>query len=107
VLPWQGKTLIGTTEVRQQLNEPIECSKTEIQYLINAYNYWMLEPINEGDIESTFAGLRPLLTSANDPSKATREYAIRRDEKLINVFGGKWTTTCALADKVVQIATQN
>lgn len=102
VLPWQGKTLIGTTEVRQQLDELIECSKAEIDYLINAYNHWMVEHVAESDIEGTFAGVRPLLTSADDPSRATREYAIRREGQLINVFGGKWTTSCALADRVVK-----
>ena len=101
VLPWGGKTLIGTTEVRHHLDEPIECSKSESDYLISAYNHWMAEPIGHYDIESTFAGVRPLLKSADDPSRVTREYTIRREEKLINVFGGKWTTSCALADKII------
>ena len=52
---------------------------------------------------SSFAGLRPLLYSAEDPNKTTREYAIHRTERLISVFGGKWTTALALADKVAQI----
>ncbi len=38
--------------------------------------------------------------SAQDPSKATREYAIHRTGKLVTVLGGKWTTALALADKV-------
>ena len=29
VLPYQGKTLVGSTEVRQQLSEPIDCSPEE------------------------------------------------------------------------------
>jgi glycerol-3-phosphate dehydrogenase len=41
-----------------------------------------------------------LLRSAQDPSKATREYAIHRTGKLVTVLGGKWTTAMALADKV-------
>lgn len=99
--------LVGTTEIRQQLNEPIECSKAETQYLINAYNHWMLEQISEADIESTFSGVRPLLRSSDDPSRVTREYAIRKEGKLINVFGGKWTTSCALATKILKTATKN
>ena len=106
VLPWQEKTLIGTTEVRQNLDEPIECSKSESDYLIKAYNHWMAEPISESDIDSTFAGVRPLLTSEDDPSRVTREYAIRTDGKLISVFGGKWTTTCALAEKIMKVVTK-
>ncbi|MEI7456631.1 MAG: glycerol-3-phosphate dehydrogenase/oxidase [Nitrosomonadales bacterium] len=100
VLPWKGKTMIGTTEVRQDLDEPISCSKEELSYLLKAYNHWMAIPVSEQDVIDTFAGVRPLLSSVDDPSRVTREYAIHRDGMIVNVFGGKWTTCCALADKV-------
>lgn len=106
VLPWKGKTLIGTTEVRQELNQPIVCSSEEISYLISAYNHWMAVSISEEDVIDTFAGLRPLLSSAEDPSRLTREYEIRRDGQVVNVFGGKWTTCCALADKVERMISE-
>jgi len=98
VLPWQGNTLIGTTEVRQTLNEPIACSPEEQSYLLNAWSQYF--PDLQPNVIGTFAGLRPLLRSAQDPSKATREYAIHRTGKLVTVLGGKWTTAMALADKV-------
>ena len=100
VLPWKGKTMIGTTEVRQELEDPVRSSGEEISYLLKAYNHWMAIPLSEQDVIETFAGVRPLLSSADDPSRVTREYAIRREGMLVNVFGGKWTTCCALADKV-------
>ena len=54
-----------------------------------------------GNVEiKSFAGVRPLLRSADDPSQATREYAVDRKGALISVFGGKWTTSHALARKV-------
>jgi glycerol-3-phosphate dehydrogenase len=98
ILPWHGNTLVGTTEVRQLLEEKIECSKEEQKYLLNALDYYF--PGNPASILDTFAGLRPLLRSAQDPSKATREYAIHRTGNLLSVFGGKWTTAMALANKV-------
>jgi len=100
VLPWQNRTLIGTTEVRQSLDEPIKCSDSEIQYLLDSYNHYFNEPIRLNDIEQVFSGVRPLLKSSEDPTLATREYEISKNGNLINVFGGKWTTTCALARKV-------
>lgn len=103
VLPWQGKMLLGTTEVRQGLDEPISCSEAEKEYLVAAYNQWFVDSISSADITDSFAGLRPLLYSSDDPSRATREYAIRRTGSLINVFGGKWTTSYALAGKVLQL----
>ncbi len=98
VLPWQGNTLVGTTEVRQTLNEPNACSPEEQSYLLNAWSHYF--PDIKPNVIGSFAGLRPLLRSAQDPSKATREYAIHRTGKLVTVLGGKWTTALALADKV-------
>ena len=59
--------------------------------------------MNIGIIDGFFAGLRPLFCNAQDPSKATREYAIHRTGKLVNVLGGKQTTAFALADKINQL----
>ncbi|NTV92273.1 MAG: FAD-dependent oxidoreductase [Chlorobiaceae bacterium] len=100
VLPWQGKTLIGTTEVRQSLDDEIGCSDKERQYLITAYNSYFTNPINNNEVIDSFAGLRPLLRSAANPGKASREYAIQKNDNLTTVFGGKWTTARALAYKV-------
>lgn len=102
VLPWQGKTLVGTTEVRQQPDEPVECSAAERDYLLAAYDHYTTTPVSTANVSSDFAGIRPLLYSAADPGKASREYALERQGQLLNVFGGKWTTSLALAHKVQQ-----
>jgi len=102
VLPYQGKTLIGTTEVRQGLDDPIECSAEEIDYLLAAYNHYFQPQAKNNDIIESFAGVRPLIKSADDPSKATREYVIERQGRVVSVFGGKWTTARALAKKVTK-----
>ena len=100
VLPWKGKTLVGTTEVRQPLDAPIQCGEAERTYLLKLVRHYFpaLQP-DESTVES-FAGLRPLLRSADNPAQATREYALHREGALISVFGGKWTTAHALARKV-------
>ncbi len=68
MLPWQGNTLVGTTEVRQALEEKIECSQEEKTYLLSALALYF--PSIQPNIVGTFAGLRPLLRSDQDPSKA-------------------------------------
>lgn len=98
VLPWHGKTLVGTTEVRQSLDDQIACSEEETAYLLNAWAHYFRN--TKPRICASFAGLRPLLRSAQDPSRATREYAIHRTGNLVTVLGGKWTTALALAHKV-------
>lgn len=102
VLPYSNKTLIGTTEKRQQLSEKIEVSDEEIDYLIIAYNQYFKNSLNRNDIITTFSGVRPLIKSSHNPNKATREYAIQTNNKITSVFGGKWTTSRKLAKNVVK-----
>jgi glycerol-3-phosphate dehydrogenase len=103
ILPYLGKTLVGTTEERQTLEEPIACSERERDYLIRFHDSLMATPLEPGEICSTFAGVRPLLRSADDPGKASREYAIERQGRLVTVFGGKWTTARSLGQKVAGV----
>jgi glycerol-3-phosphate dehydrogenase len=98
VLPWQGKTMVGTTEVRQILTEPTVCSQAEKDYLLKAYKHYFPAANCQG--ETTFAGLRPLIKGADNPTQATREYVIERQGRLTTVLGGKWTTSMASAKKV-------
>ncbi|MDP9194722.1 MAG: glycerol-3-phosphate dehydrogenase/oxidase [Acidobacteriota bacterium] len=101
VLPWKGTTLVGTTEVVQR--EPLDnirASDDEIDYLLARYNRYFRAPISRRDIASTFAGVRPLVGRATNPSAIGRESRIVRKDNLVNVFGGKLTTFMALARKV-------
>lgn len=100
VLPWKGQTLVGTTEVRQGIEEPVVCLDQEQDYLLSAYQHYF--PQVSAKLAFRFSGVRPLIQSAKDPSKATREYALHRQGKLLTVLGGKWTTSMALARKVAE-----
>ncbi|HYR27766.1 MAG TPA: glycerol-3-phosphate dehydrogenase/oxidase [Thermoanaerobaculia bacterium] len=101
VLPWKGTTLVGTTEVVQK--EPLDrvkASEDEIDYLVARFNRYLREPIGRDDVASTFAGVRPLVGRATNPSAIGRDFRVVRSGNLINVFGGKLTTFMALARKV-------
>lgn len=104
ILPYKGETLLGTTEVRQNLGDPIECSPEERTYLLSIYNRYIRSKVSTGDISSTFAGVRPLIRSNANQSRATREYAIETHGCLLTIFGGKWTTAHALGEKVAGTA---
>ena len=103
VLPYNGKTLIGTTEVRQNLSDPIIPSDEEIKYLIHEYNHYFKQQKTKIDIVGKFAGLRPLISSSNDPKNIKREYKIETMGNIVNIYGGKWTTAMSLGRKVVKI----
>lgn len=104
VLPYQGQLLLGTTEVRQTLDDPIVCSDQERRYLLDVYNAYFTDTRTEGDISSTFAGVRPLIRSAENPTLESREYALERHGQLVTVFGGKWTTARVLARRAAALA---
>lgn len=100
VLPWKETTLVGTTEVLQR--DPDETAPTaeEIDYLIARFNHYFRGKITEADVATAFAGARPLVGRASNPSAIGREYRVIRRGNLINVFGGKMTTFMALARRV-------
>jgi glycerol-3-phosphate dehydrogenase len=101
VLPWKGTTLVGTTEVVHRASlDDVQASEDEIDYLVQRYNRYVDVPIGRIDIASTFAGVRPLVGRAANPSAIAREYRVVRRGNMINVFGGKLTTFRSLAEKV-------
>ena len=93
--------VVGTTEVvhRAPLDD-VQASDDEIKYLVQRFNHYMTAPISRDDVASTFAGVRPLVGRAANPSAIAREYRLVRRGNMINVFGGKMTTFRSLAQKV-------
>ncbi|MFI5238777.1 MAG: FAD-dependent oxidoreductase [Gemmatimonadales bacterium] len=103
VLPYHGRTLVGTTEVRQPLDEAIVCSDTERRYLVDAYNTFFVNAIREEDIETTFAGVRPLVDAGKSAHTERRRETIEVEGRVVSVFGGKWTTSRLLGERVVRL----
>src|SRR5262249_57303055 len=94
-------TLVGTTEVMHSGSlDDVRATEEEVDYLVQRFNHYMTMPIARDDIASTFAGVRPLVGRAANPSAITREYRVVRHGNVINVFGGKMTTFRSLAQKV-------
>ncbi len=108
LLPYQGELLVGTTEEVQSLDVHTTTSATERAFLqelvARRLPSWADTARDHG---RTFAGLRPIVYSSSDVSPASRDAVIRRHGQLISVFGGKWTTARALAERLVQHATFN
>jgi glycerol-3-phosphate dehydrogenase len=101
VLPWKDTTLVGTTEVVQsEMGDRVEASEEEVDYLITRFNRYFRQPLDRGSMASTFAGVRPLVGRAANPSAIGREYRVERHGSVINVWGGKLTTFMALARSV-------
>jgi len=100
VLPYKGKTLVGTTEIKQPLTENIQCSEKEQDYLITAYNHYFNHKLVQSDIVENYAGMRPLIKSKKVFSNSSRKDHIQVNDRLVTVFGGKWTIARALAKRL-------
>lgn len=98
LLPYQNELLVGTTEQVQALGDPIESSRSERELLIQLVGHFLppWQPTAQ-ERGRWFAGLRPIVRSCSNVSRASRDVAIRRHGQLITVFGGKWTTARSLA----------
>jgi len=103
VLPFRSNTLIGTTEIEQSIDEPIVMKNSEIEYLINSYNKYFSQPLNRTEIVGEYSGLRPLISSDHDPVSKSRDFTFEKNQRVINVFGGKWTTSRLLASKLAKL----
>ena len=99
VIPWQGMTMVGTTDLdhpevfEREKPEPFMTAK-EMDYLLEAVNTLFPDTdVSEKDIVSSFAGLRPIVSmGAMDPSKASRTHKIFEEGNLFSIAGGKLTT---------------
>jgi glycerol-3-phosphate dehydrogenase len=99
--PWEGVTLVGTTDVDHREDMALEAAITraELEYLLAALRsqFPQLE-LGENDIVATYAGVRPVIDSGQaDPSKETREHALWLENGLLTVTGGKLTTFRVIA----------
>jgi glycerol-3-phosphate dehydrogenase len=102
VLPWNGVTLVGTTDLdhRPSLAEEPAITGEEVRYLLAALNHYFPDSsVTATDGLASFAGVRPVLSKGQDiaPSKESREHAVWVDRGLVTVTGGKLTTFRRLA----------
>ncbi len=104
-IPWEGLTVIGTTDVEQALDEPVQASAAEIAYLCEAASAWFRRPIEPADVVHDWAGLRALAAEPGGRAQeASREYKLELDANgpaLLSVFGGKLTTYRTLSQNAL------
>jgi glycerol-3-phosphate dehydrogenase len=113
-IPWLGRLLVGTTEDEAKLTDDMVVTPDEIRYLLRYVNQYLNVTLTPQDVQSAFAGLRPLVKSraaVNDAVKTRkliRDHEVEVDEAsgLISVLGGKWTTYRAMAEDGIDHAQQ-
>ncbi len=108
VMPWNGKTMIGTTE-KIFTGNPSNLLPTpeEESYLceVAAHYFPQFETYKRADIESSFSGLRVLPHASGKAFSRPRETTFHVDKKaaprIATVYGGKLTAFRITAEKFV------
>ncbi|WP_310964972.1 glycerol-3-phosphate dehydrogenase/oxidase [Nocardioides terrisoli] len=117
VIPWGAHWIIGTTDTPWQfdLAHPA-ASRADIDYLLGHVNKILRDPLDHGDVQGVYAGLRPLLRGTvphdedrGDVAAATtrisREHTVVSPTPgLVLIAGGKLTTYRVMAADAVDMA---
>jgi glycerol-3-phosphate dehydrogenase len=105
VLPWLGRTLVGTTD--NDYEGPLEHvppSDEDVAYLLEALNNYFAADLGPADLTGAYAGVRPLI-STGDPKKSVdisrRAELYETSSGLVTITGGKFTTWRRMAKSAV------
>ncbi|HWM10960.1 MAG TPA: glycerol-3-phosphate dehydrogenase/oxidase [Solirubrobacteraceae bacterium] len=105
VLPWLGRTLIGTTDNDYEGDlERVQPSEADVGYLLEAVNAFFAASLTPGDIAGAYAGVRPLI-STGDPRKSVdisrKAELYETSSGMVTITGGKLTTWRRMAKMTV------
>ena len=107
VIPWGRHWIIGTTDTDWNLDKAHPAaSRTDIEYLLANVNTLLREPLDLSDVEGVYAGLRPLVRGAREPSsRISREHTVVAPVPgLVMIAGGKLTTYRVMAKDAIDVA---
>ena len=103
VIPWLGKTLIGTTDTHfGGQPEALTVTAEDVLYILEGHNHYFSPALEQQDILGSFVGLRPLIRARpEEPSAISREFQVFASPSgLLSVAGGKYTTYRRMAETI-------
>ena len=109
VIPWLGRTVVGTTETPFRGSpDSLRAEPDEVKYLLDEVRR-VFPGISIGprDVLATYAGVRPLargrgIFGGGSPGGVSRKHRIVEEaEGILTLFGGKYTTYRAVAREVL------
>ncbi len=109
IIPWCDKVIVGTTDtpIKDHNLEPIAL-ESEIEFILNTMESYLIRKPKRKEVLSVFAGLRPL-AAPKDKNEKTKEVSrshkvLVSTSKLISIIGGKWTTYRKMGEDVMDKA---
>ena len=107
LLPWQGHTLVGTTDDPAEAEADPRAPEADIDYLLEYLNRYLDRSFTRSDVLSSWTGFRPLVKPQRSVGTAqiTRDHHIEVSARgLVTVTGGKWTTYRHMASDALERA---
>jgi glycerol-3-phosphate dehydrogenase len=110
VLPWLGRTLVGTTDNDYEGSvDHVPPADEDVGYLLEAVNGFFGTEVGPSDLSGAYAGVRPLI-STGDPKKSVdisrKAELYETSSGLVTITGGKLTTWRRMAklavDRIVE-----
>lgn len=106
ILPYLGKVMIGTTDIRIDDPEQAVCTEDEVDYMLNLVKkVFPAITLDRSHILFRFSGVRPLPSSDSAfAGNISRDHSIQNVEAdglhfpIFSLVGGKWTTFRAFAE---------
>ncbi|MCF6409894.1 glycerol-3-phosphate dehydrogenase/oxidase [Pseudalkalibacillus salsuginis] len=109
-IPRNGKTYVGTTDTNYESDmKTPRMTHADREYVLDAIDFIFPDlKITAEDVESSWAGLRPLIhEEGKDPSEISRKDEIFISESgLITIAGGKLTGYRKMAESIVNLVTE-
>ncbi|CAN0106441.1 unnamed protein product, partial [Laminaria digitata] len=111
-LPWEGATIVGTTDSESELTMTPKPTDEEVNFIIQVQsNRYLSHRVHRSDVIAAWSGIRPLVrdpklmhqegTKASIPFflALSRNHVIEvSDSKMVTITGGKWTTFRRMAE---------
>ena len=110
IVPWNGRYMIGTTDLRYTGNlDHVVPDEEELTYLIDETNHVIPSAhLTRGDVLYAYAGVRPLpYKEEGTTGSITRKHIIHPHDaplnRMISIVGGKITTYRGLAEETTDL----
>lgn len=110
MLPFEDKVMVGSTDIRVDDPEQVQCTEEEVDYLLASVS--LVFPgikLDRSHIVFRFSGVRPLPKndSVKEVDQITRDHSMEVvepgngvDFPIYSLVGGKWTTFRAFSEQV-------
>ncbi|KAG5860250.1 glycerol-3-phosphate dehydrogenase [Encephalitozoon hellem] len=108
-MPWMGKTLVGSTDIKAKNEASPSPTKEDLEFLIHEVRaYTSQNPkLTKDEVSAIWTGIRPLVKDieVSETSSIVRKHFVQVEKNgLLTVTGGKWTIYRKIAEDAIDLA---